>query len=351
MRYMSDIHNKRFYLQNLKTFLMDTLSILRALAEIESPSGKEEEIAGFLLEYLRDLGYDAFMEQSNVLIFPERKFIVSTHMDTVKVLTPFSFDGEYAYGTEVCDAKASIVAILLDLEMSDELNFGVAFFHDEEGEGRGSKEFCMKHSPKMAVVMEPTCLTIANIHYGGLEVRVRAKGLPVHGSIPERGENAVEKCIEKANRLMEIREAKVSVQYIGGGNMEHYAIPDECEMRLEFIFKPNVKSSDILRRVSEICSDGLELTVKEIHDGFVSGSVVRLLEEALRRTGLEIKFSEMPSLTDAIELHHHVGCNAVVFGPSELNLCHTRNERVKPRDIELAAKVLAVLNDLLERQS
>ncbi|MCD6469234.1 M20/M25/M40 family metallo-hydrolase [Candidatus Bathyarchaeota archaeon] len=329
--------------------MMNTLSLLETLVKIESPSGKEEKLSRFILNYLSKLGYDAFIEHSNVLVSPEKKFIVATHLDTFRVLAPFSFDGKYAYGTGVCDAKASIAAILLALEKINELNFGIAFFYDEENEGRGSKEFCANYNPKMAIVMEPTYLKIANVQHGGLEARIRVRGLAAHGSTPEKGENAIEKSIRMINRLMKIENARVSVQYIKGGNMEYYVIPEEAEMRIEFTFKPNVKAESILREIKRMCSNAeLELTVKEMHNGFVSDKVTKLLANALQKSGLEIRFFEMPSWTDAINLHYLAGCDAVTFGPGELHLCHTKNERIKLKDIDLAAKVLVALNDLLE---
>lgn len=330
---------------------MNTLQLLKALAKIESPSGKEGNLAEFVLNHLSELGYDAFIESLNVLVLPEKEFIVATHLDTFKVLSSFRFDGEYAYGTGVCDAKASIAAILLALEKINKPNFGIVLFYDEENEGRGSKEFCAKYNPKMAVIMEPTYLRIANVQYGGLEARIKVKGLAAHGATQEKGENAIEKGIEIINKLMEIRDVNVSVQYIRGGNMEYYVIPEEVEMRIEFTFRPNVRAENILRKVREVCSNfRSELMVKEMHDGFVSGSVTKLLENALRKSKLEIRFFEMPSWTDAVNLHHYARCDAVIFGPGELHLCHTKNERIKIEDIDSAAEVLVALNDLIREK-
>ena len=326
---------------------MDTLSILKALVGIESPSGKEEKLARYVLAYLRELGYDAFIEDLNVLLSPEKDFIVTTHLDTFRVLAPFHFDGEYAYGTGVCDAKASITAILLALERIETLNFGVALFYDEEEGGKGSENFCRRYKPKKALVMEPTNLTIANVQYGGLELRMKVKGLAAHGANPEKGENAIEKCIEMINELKKLKDAVASVQFINGGNEEDYVVPDICEMRVEFLFKPDVRAERIMEKIREICSDRTELTVKEIYDGFISGDVAKLVEQAVKEAGLKVIFSEMPSWSDAVNLHYLANCDTVSFGPGQLHLCHTRNEHVRLRDIELAANVLIALNSLL----
>lgn len=330
---------------------MEALSLLEKLSKIKSYPGEEGEIASFILDYLRSLGYDAFIECSNILVLPERDFIVATHMDTFKAISEFSFDGEYAYGVGVCDAKASITAILLALKEigPGELNFGVALFCDEEGGGRGSRDFCKTYRPKMAAVMEPTGMAIANVQYGGLELRVKARGVAAHGAVPRMGENAIERCIEALRDLMKIDEAMVSVQYISGGSPEDFVIPEKCEMRVELLFRPDVKAEQVLAKVKGILYSkvGIEVDIKEAYDGFVSTGAFRLLERAVSAVGYKAIFSEMPSWTDAVNLHRYAGCDAVIFGPGELHLCHTRNERVRIKDIMLAAGALVALNRLL----
>ncbi|MBS7606642.1 M20/M25/M40 family metallo-hydrolase [Candidatus Bathyarchaeota archaeon] len=329
---------------------MDAVSLLEALTRIESCSGKEERIASFILNHLRNMGYYAFIEDSNVLLQPEKDLIVATHIDTFKVLSPYSFDGKYAYGTGVCDAKASITSILLALEKigPNRLRFGVAFFHDEEGEGKGSMDFCRTYKPKMAIVMEPTDMAIANVQYGGLEVIIKARGIAAHGATPHMGKNAIEKCIEAISVLMRISEATASVQYISGGNIEDFAIPSECEARIEFFFRPDIKAEHILAKIKEsLCPKNFEITIKEAYDGFVSVKASKILENAIKVAGYSVRFSEMPSWTDAVNLYKCVRCDSVIFGPGELHLCHTKNERVRVKDVITAADILVALNSML----
>jgi len=324
---------------------MKALSLLKSLAEIESPYGREEKLAKYLLGYLREIGHEAFMEDLNVLLNPEKEFIVATHLDTVKVVSSFSFDGEYAYGTGVCDAKASITAILLALERISKPKFGVALFYDEEGEGKGSENYCKNYKPKMAVVMEPTNLTVANVQYGGLEVNITVKGKAAHGSTPWMGLNAIEECMKLLNEFKKLENVKVSIQQISSGSKE-YAIPDECEVRIEFLFKPEIKANNFHGKLKSIGPERTEIEVKDIYDGFISGEVAVLLKKALEKVGVETRFSEMPSWNDSVNLHL-IGCDTVVFGPGELFCCHTSEERVRLKDIEIAAEALVALNDLL----
>jgi acetylornithine deacetylase/succinyl-diaminopimelate desuccinylase-like protein len=147
-------------------------------------------------------------------------------------------------------------------------------------------------------------MRIANVQYGGLELRVKAKGVPAHGATPEMGSNAVEKCIIAAyNLLTSIKDAVVSVQYFKGGDPEDYVIPDECEMRFELFFKPEVKAESMLTRVKGLLpQNGFEIIVKEAYDGFISRRTSALLEKAMKKVGCQIEFSDMPSWTDAVNL-------------------------------------------------
>lgn len=329
---------------------MDAIFLLERLAKIESYPGREEEMASFILNYLENLGYKAFIDCSNVLILPEKEFIIATHMDTFRTISQFASDGEYAYGTGVCDAKASIAAILIALKKIDfeNLNFGVAFFCDEEGEGKGSMNFCKKYKPRMAVVMEPTNMTIANVQYGGLEIMVKARGIAAHGATPYMGRNAIEECIKAILNLMSINGTIVSIQYISGGNLEDFVIPEECEARVELFFRPEIRVEEILAKIKGIlCSKNLEVIVKEAYNGFVGSKTPKILKDAINSVGYTARFSEMPSWTDAVNLYEHAGCDATIFGPGELHLCHTKNERVKIRDVMLAADILVALNSLL----
>lgn len=323
---------------------MQALQILKKLAKIKSPSGKEGPIVRYLMDYLRELGYDVYTEGLNLLVSPEKDFLVASHLDTFRVIAPFRFDGEYAYGTGVCDAKGSIVAILLALSAISSLNFGVAFFHDEEIGGKGSETFSQRYKPKRAIVMEPTNLTIANVHYGGLEMFLEVSGASSHGSCPDRGENAIEKCIELISTMQKLNKAKISIQYIMGGNREDYVIPDYCIARVNFQFMPSIKVEKLLEEVKTLCQGRARITVKECFDGFISGETTEVLAKALKAAGLRVVFSEMPSWTDAINLYHVAACDAVVFGPGELSLCHTKNECIRLKDIEDAARALIELN-------
>ena len=124
---------------------MDAVSLLEKLVSIESPSGKEDEIAEFISSYLKKMGLRVSKENNNIVLNADADFWIITHMDTVPMKAKFRYDGMFAYGTGVCDAKGSITAVLLALEKLKEIEFGVAFLSDEEETGSSSAYFAEEH--------------------------------------------------------------------------------------------------------------------------------------------------------------------------------------------------------------
>ncbi len=322
------------------------IDLLRKLVEIKSPSGREDELASFLISYLKKLGLKTEFEY-NVVVNPDAEFWLVTHMDTVTPKTGFKFDGRYAYGTGVCDAKGSIAAILLALEKLKKLNIGlntgIAFFREEEETGKGSEKFTREYSGK-AVVMEPTSLKIAATHYGTLEVLVRIKGKPAHGSMPEYGKNAIENAIEFVKRFKKVHD--FTILEMRGGSDE-YAIPDSCEVRLDFLLEPDESASALKEVLLDTVMGCGDVEILEETNGFTSiNSAKDLLETAIKKAGLKAGYAAMPSWTDAVNLKN-AGWDVVVWGPGELAYCHTPFERISIEEIVKASRVIVCLNSLL----
>ena len=72
--------------------------------------------------------------------------------------------------------------------------------------------------------------------------------------------------------------------------------------------------------------------IDHAYEGCVSGEIVFYLEKALEETGLPIIYTEMKSWTDALNLKERF--DVVVWGPSELSLCYTKEEKIRIEDIK-----------------
>ncbi|AGK60798.1 Acetylornithine deacetylase/Succinyl-diaminopimelate desuccinylase-related deacylase [Archaeoglobus sulfaticallidus PM70-1] len=315
------------------------LSLLKKLVQIESPSGNEEEIKSFVKNYLEKLGYDVSDCEDYVAINTDSNFLVSTHLDTVRVKREFDFDGVYAYGTGVCDAKASIAAML---KAAESVDYCLAFFCDEEEGGKGSKSFAKDWDGGMAVIMEPTSMHIASTHYGSIDLVVEIYGRKSHASIPEAGENAIEKAFELMIELK--KNFTISPLKIEGGGDE-YIIPDLCRIKFDVLLSPESDVNSSIEVIKSIAGKYGNVIVEDAIDGFYSGEVATILERAISDCGFEVRHTFMPSWTDALNLKRKA--DVVVWGPGDLKYCHTEREKVKLEDIEKAVRVLVRLNELL----
>jgi acetylornithine deacetylase/succinyl-diaminopimelate desuccinylase-like protein len=115
-------------------------------------------------------------------------------------------------------------------------------------------------------------------------------------------------------------------------------------LRLDFIFPPGVRADNLRNRVLQITERYGNTEVIEEYDGFTAERPIHL-ERALKKAGVEVRYTEMYSWTDALHLKK-AGCNAVVWGPGELSYCHTAMERIAIDEILKASNVIVNLNGL-----
>lgn len=319
----------------------EILKLLQTLTEIESLSKREEKLKQFVKEYLRDLGYNLVEGKYFISTNTKSDLIIATHLDTVPIKKPFSFDGKYAYGTGVCDAKASLTAILLSAKFG--LPFTLAFFDDEEEDGLGSKEFSQSwESGKWVIVMEPTEIKVACEHSGSFELLIEVRGKSAHGAYPQRGENAIDKALDLVNQL-KAKDFNFNILKIEGGN-EEYIIPERCNLKLEVFLDPHETLRQKLEKLEFIKNYGT-YKIEHAYEGYKSREVYKILMEALKRVNLPLVTTLMPSWTDALNLKDRF--DVVVFGPGELYLCHTIEERINLEEIKKTIEVLINLKEII----
>jgi len=306
------------------------LELLRDLAEIQSQSGREEELRGFLKDFISDLGHKTKIDSAgNLIVEGDSDLWFITHLDTVEKLSEFRFDGEFAYGTGVADAKASIASILLAIEKLEELNLNFAFTVDEEESGKGS-EFLSKNHVGRAVVMEPTEKRIAVKQLGSADIVLKVSGESAHGSYWNSKKNAIERTIEI---ILELKKSyKFSVQHIKGGS-DIYAIPDYCEARLSFVFDFDDGFNFIER---DIKSTNAEFEILDMYEPIILDQIEELEKHVSERT-------VMQSWTDAYNFKKN-GWKVTVWGPGELESCHTKKERIRIRDIVECGEIIVRIN-------
>ncbi len=357
-------------IENLETFLKDLLAQLIA---IPSPSGEEGAIIAFLEEWFEGRGFPVARfpvpdhPWPNLLIhpMPRPRLLIMAHLDTVRPLghpqpyTAIERDGRI-YGLGSADVKGGLAALmgalaLLGAEGLAGTPISLALTVDEENMGRGAEALARACQPEAVLAIEPTDLTISIAEAGTLELAVEIRGRSAHGSVVERGRNAIREALELLRELealpsMQARHpligrGAVTPLFIRGGERA-LVIPDRCELHLDLRWLPGI-SQEVLVSEIEAALARHEATwqVVDLSAPFetpAEAPVVQALAAALEEVGLPVRLSGMPSWTDA-EPFARYGAQAVVFGPGTLALAHTPEEHVSLSELLQAAQVFVSL--------
>ncbi|HEX2751122.1 MAG TPA: M20 family metallopeptidase [Verrucomicrobiales bacterium] len=331
----------------------------------------EKGCAEYAGEFCRRLGAKVTMEEvlpgrPNVIArFPsatagKSRILLGPHTDTVSVagmtIDPFGAelrDGRI-YGRGACDTKGTMAAMLVALEeLGDripELGAEITFagFMGEETGQWGSRHFA-KHHPDyhFGMVGEPTGCAVVNTHKGSWWLRLSTAGLAVHGSQPERGDNAVLKMLPVIEALdgpfrrllaaPEFRhpvlgDSTINIGMIRGGTRTNI-VPDSCTIWLDIRFTPAIHRA------------GLEKLLRDfLHEqGFIvtleADPVCGPLETPASNLFVQKAAAAGQGLTgatwfcDALWLAE-AGIPSVAAGPGDIAQAHTADEWVSVSQLE-----------------
>ncbi len=355
------------------------------------PGHREKELGEYYLEQMNQLGMaissrDAAPGRPNVFGVrhgdSERpSLMLCGHLDTVPTegyVDPYSPHEQSGriYGRGSCDMKAGlacyleVVRLLQEADVSLKGTLILCGVADEEWQMIGSREIG-RNGPiaDQCIIGEPSDLAVCPAHKGQHGLFIRTFGKAVHSSIPEQGENAIERMALVINALSDYNEelasrephplcghGRYSPGVIRGGDLVS-AVPDFCELEIDRRLLPGDRAEDvrqdIKRRLEPLKLDdpGFRYEISDpswdipANDLPVSSPVVRsLLTSAQVLTDIPAQACAFPGSTDA----PHLGSPAVVCGPGSLAQAHSLNEYVEIEQLTRATRMyLHTVLDLL----
>jgi acetylornithine deacetylase len=241
---------------------LETLAFARALIDIDSTTGREDEASRWLAARLRQLGYTVTEQTvergcANVLATLDPPSVVfSTHFDCVPPFIPSRVADGRLYGRGACDAKGSLaaqVAAAERLRASGERRIGLLFVVGEErGSDGAAAANALAGTCRFLINGEPTDSQLASATRGAYRVRLRAQGRAAHSAAPEHGESAIDKLIDALVQLRtlalpsdpDLGQTFYSIGLIEGGNAPN-VIPAHASA--EAMFRTVGPADDILR--------------------------------------------------------------------------------------------------------
>jgi acetylornithine deacetylase/succinyl-diaminopimelate desuccinylase family protein len=338
----------------------------------------EAQIAEYIAEFLRKLALDVELREvepgrPNVIgkftsRGGKRSVALAPHTDTVSVagmsIDPFAAeirDGKL-YGRGACDTKGSLAAMLAALAnvvrkkefREGDLDVCFCALMGEESGNHGAKALAESgFKVGFAIAGEPTDGHIVYTHKGALWCKVVTRGRSVHGSLPEKGINAIGKMAEVVlyllgdytNALAKKTDPVLGVPTVNVGTIRGGAqsnmVPDYCEIEVDRRTVPGEVHEEILATLRERFRQ-LPITAEILSDcpPLRTDPQNPFVQKLASATGdPKSALVGAPWFCDAGILSQY-GVPAVAFGPGSIAQAHTADEYVEWREVLHAARTL-----------
>ncbi len=314
----------------------DPVGFARALINIDSTTGREEEAGRWLSRELEQLGYSVVQQavsdgRANVYASLDAPVVVfSTHYDCVPPFFASRVEDGRLYGRGACDAKgilAAQVAAAERLRAAGEQRVGLLFVVGEE---RGSDGAAVANrtpaGSRFLINGEPTDNRLGTGTRGVLRLRLRASGRAAHSATPEHGESAIDKLIDALIALRSIRlpsdpdlgSTYYSIGLIEGGIAPNVISPSASA---EVLFRTVGPPEDIIRAVQPL-------------ERLVTSEEILRVPVVKLHTVAGFPTAAFPFTTDVPFLDRWG--MPLLFGPGSILVAHTSNEHLELAELDRA---------------
>jgi len=333
------------------------LTFLREMLAIYSPSGKEGEMAAYLVTQMRALGFrtyqDAVGNAIGVLGEGEREIVLLGHIDTVEGFIPVHLEDGRLYGRGAVDAKGPLATFILAAARVGPLpdkRIVVVGAVEEETHSKGARYLLSSFSPQMAIIGEPSGWQHVTLGYKGRLLVTYRLAAPTRHSTAQ-GPSGSERAIEFWNRLMDY------AQEFNQGERFRFHTLDASLHRIAAHnggFEEEVTMDMTLRIPFGLDVPALKGHMRQWANGSAVGfsgedvpykagknnSLVRAFLLAIRARGGQPTFKLKLGTSDMNTVGPVWDCPIVAYGPGDSSLDHTPDEHIRVEEFYQAIEVM-----------
>ncbi|MHC1726465.1 MAG: M20 family metallopeptidase [Syntrophobacteraceae bacterium] len=345
-------------------------NLLRNLINIYSPTGKEQEIVGFLLNYLKSSGLPVKMQKidanrANLLVIPrgvEITAVLVGHLDTVAAYDLESFgcreEDDLIEGLGSADMKGGCAAmveayIALWKNRRPRPPVALALVCGEEEEGDGTRRLVREYHFPWALIAEPTDMHPCFSHYGYFEIQLITTGKRMHASLASPGQNPVEAMLRLLLRISRyLTEHRPELVYNIrdlSTSRSGFAVPERCDAWLDIHLPPSTPLGEIIMELEDIpLKERKEspdfngsLSFTNVHAGYElpeKGFFIEKLKHEYAGRQLPWAPRAFPSHSDA-NLLWAAGIKPIILGPGRLEQAHSPDESISFQQVLLASEL------------
>ncbi len=348
---------------------LDPVALTRTLVAFDTinPPGDERPCAEHLGRLLEDVGftvsYHEFAERRTSLVAriggssETTPLCFTGHIDTVPLgATPWTvepFAGEISdgklYGRGTTDMKSGVAAFVVAvLRLGRELAAGpgviLVITAGEETGCEGAYHLAgladVLGEAGAIVVAEPSSNQPWIGHKGAIWLTARTTGVTAHGSMPEKGVNAVYKAANAIGKLEDfdfniapdtiLGKPTLNVGTVHGG-LNFNSVPDMAEIGIDIRTTPGQDHATILSNLSGYLGDGVELETVVDVSGVLTDPANEWMQEVFDIMSGILGSRPEPHtaayFTDASALAPaYGGAPTVILGPGEATMAHQTDE-------------------------
>lgn len=338
----------------------DVKELLANLLRIYSPSGKEDKVAEFILNFLKQHGVEAWIDEvGNVIAVKgngERVLWLHAHMDTVPGFIEVKEEGGLIYGRGAVDDKGPLTSMITAfLNSKPEVTLVLTLVTREEGDSLGSLNLVKSNLPKPdgVIVGEPTNMHIAYSYRGSARVEVKCLGQGGHTAGPGVEDNPILKVYSAfnnmASRLGNGQSAEsytVTPTVINCGDHPS-KVPTECSMTVNVRIPLNSSCMELSKAIDGIeCVKVIDCTDPIVVN--VNNPVIRSLVRASLKNNVKPILSRKLGTSDMAILAK-LTLNLAAYGPGDPTLSHGPIEYININDVILAGNILINVIDEFSR--
>lgn len=318
--------------------LTEIEELLLELIRIPSFSGKEKEIADFIVEKLEGfeierqfVGEDRF---NIVAVKGESKKWLVAHMDTVPGDLPVKITDDAIFGRGACDNKQSVAAsIIVGKKMRD---VNLLFTVGEEGHFEGAIA-AQKAGIKgdLIIVQEPTDFKIVTGQRGLIVFRIITKGVAKHSGLGNL-DSANDKIVDILFSLKSNKWTSFNMGIVKGGSAKGSLFEGDSSEGSDNVVADRGESLISVRPDNIEEYHSILAGIQNIAGEIVIMSCFEPHISSLQKFPLEMigVFTEMSFFE-----------NAIIYGAGDIDLAHSENEHISRKDLNaLPGKLIELLN-------
>lgn len=359
----------------------DPVELTRELIAFDTvnPPGQEKRCARFLADILSGAGFETTLREfgsDRANLIAKRRgagdgapLVFTGHIDVVplgaRAWTHDPFKAEIVdgrlYGRGSSDMKSGIAAFVCAAlrhasDSADSSNLTLIITSGEETGCVGASSLVAEGGLGTAgaiVVGEPTANVVCVGHKGALWLNAITTGLTAHGSMPERGDNAISKAARVIGRLGSfafgvephavLGSPTLSVNTIRGG-LNINSVPDRAEIGVDIRTIPSVDHAGLKQALEQHVGEKVRMEVMLDLPGVWTSPelewVKRLVRIAAAATGSAAPPGAATFFSDASVLTPAMGMpTTIILGPGEPGQAHQTDEWCSVKQIHAAVEI------------